>query len=87
MFNKYNNMQSVSNHVNAVSGQITKTYKDSYFKKFHLTSQLANNLFEKNTKLNANPVVIQMVICGDMEVIAELIDREKYNEMFEDKLS
>lgn len=65
---------SVSSHVNAVTGNIIKTYKDSYFKRFNLSSRFADEVFKEN----ADKVVIQMTICGSMEVIAELIDKEKY---------
>ena len=71
---------SVSNHVNAVSGNIIKTYRDSYFKRFSLCSPLAETLFKEKSET----IIIQMTVCGDMDVIAELISREKYNEMMDD---
>ena len=33
--------------INACSGGIYKTYKESWFKRFHLTSDLAKTLFRK----------------------------------------
>lgn len=97
MFNNYNNNNSYNNlHINAVSGGIYKTYVETWFKRFHLQSDVAQILFSKN-KAFYNPstnefydknhsgyekvIVLQMVMCGDMEVIAELIlekDLEKY---------
>lgn len=38
------NKTFVSTHVNAVSGNITKTYAKSFFKRFHLKSALADKL-------------------------------------------
>lgn len=78
MFNTHNQNVSVSSHVNAVTGNIVKTYRDSYFNRFHLGSQLANQYFQPYS----DTVVIQITLCGDMEVIAELIDRDKYKKLF-----
>ncbi|MGJ9381517.1 hypothetical protein [Salipaludibacillus sp. CF4.18] len=77
----FNNSQdaSISNHVNAVTGAITKTYRQSYFKRFHLKSRLADTFFTSDSKT----IVIQMVMCGEMDVIAELIDRKEYEKLFE----
>lgn len=91
MFNnttKYN-QTVVSNHVNAVNGNITKTYAKSFFKRFHLTSPLAEKLFREKPYMNSgygvkDVQVIQMIICGDMEVIAEIITQEDYNEILEE---
>ena len=82
--------------INACSGGIYKTYKESWFTKFHLESDLAETLlkpydneiktsrdtsetgyFGYYTEEHKEPVIIlQMIICGDMEVLAEII-REK----------
>lgn len=87
--------------INACSGGIYKTYKESWFTKFNLNSDLAEKLFkpydnEISTSRgtydmdyhiyieNAEPVIIlQMVMCGDMEVIAEVIREEDFNKYFE----
>lgn len=69
-------------HVNAVSGGIVKNHPDSYFLTFHLSSNLAEQLLSSipHVKGSRYPYteryveVLQMVICGDMEVIAEIID-------------
>lgn len=98
--------------INACSGGIYKTYKESWFNRFHLTSSLASELFRKercyynistnkygtskwdlrNRHDDSNSekdiyevVILQMIICGDMEVIAEIIcknDFDKYTEPF-----
>lgn len=98
--------------INACSGGIYKTYKESWFTRFHLESELAETLFKpydneiktaKDTtekqdytdrwgnyvytnKVHKEPVVIlQMIICGDMEVIAEIITEKDFNRYFEPK--
>lgn len=91
--------------INACSGGIYKTYKESWFQRFHLKSGLSEKLFRKEEcyydirdnkfliditnydrqnyvdKYLFEVVILQMIICGDMEVIAELIlknDFDKY---------
>jgi hypothetical protein len=70
----------VSNHVNAVSGNIVKTYKESFFKSFNLSSSYADKLSSSDSDI----VVIQMILCGGNKVIAELIKKENYDELFID---
>ena len=89
MFNTTTNYSKtvVSNHVNAVTGNITKTYAKSFFKRFHLQSPLADKLFCDSPRMKLDSYkevsvqVIQMVICGDMEVIAEIIKQSDYDEI------
>lgn len=87
------NKQIVSTHVNAVSGNITKTYRNSFFRRFNLQSDLARTLLSNNQTLSCRKKgdysdkayeveVIQMIVCGDMEVIAEVMFKEDYEEMF-----
>lgn len=93
--------------INACSGGIYKTYKESWFTRFNLKSKIADTLFrpydnelqidrEKTkeysfgggyyTEVPKQPVVIlQMIICGDMEVIAEVIKEEDFYKYFENK--
>lgn len=94
--------------INACSGGIYKTYKESWFTRFNLTSSLAEKLFkpydnkmqvekektewnERICKFCTRPgeekevVILQMIICGDMEVIAELITKEDFDKIFENK--
>lgn len=94
MFNSYDisnrNTQIVSTHVNAVTGNITKTYAKSFFKRFHLTSKTAEELLTNEPRLsvkdeyrniNRSVQIIQMVVVGDMEVIAEIMFKEDYEEV------
>ena len=94
MFNNYsiNNRNIVSTHVNAVTGNITKTYAKSFFKRLHLKSPLAEKLLTNDSALRCSrnglikdcPVeVIQMVVVGDMEVIAEIMFKDDYEEVLE----
>lgn len=63
--------------LNAVNGAILKNHPESWFERFHLKSKRADALLNSGNK---NTVVLQMVICGDMEVIAECVSKEKFNE-------
>lgn len=101
MFNNYyGGNTNISNtlKINAVSGGIYKTYRESWFKVFHLKSALMQKLSDHshiryNSKNDdyilektghyyddydeAKPItILQMVICGDMEVIAEIMYTE-----------
>ena len=89
------NKMVVSNHINAVTGNITKTYVESFFKRFNLKSRMADDLFSPNSRMKLelkgkeyestyDVVVIQMVVVGDMEVIAEIIMKSDYDEIFEE---
>lgn len=96
MFNTYhagNCTQSIK--INAVSGAILKNHNKSWFKRFHLQSDTAKRLLvEGGHKATAKEysrehgwedpdhdiIVLQMVICGDMEVIAECVYRKDYEE-------
>ena len=64
---------------NACSGGIYKTYKESWFKRFHLKSVFSEDLLSKN---NSSVIVLQIIICGDMEVIAELIEKQDFEKYF-----
>ena len=79
MFDNYSSCQN--NKINAVAGAILKNHPKSWFERFHLKSQRANKLlYEGNNK---NIIVLQMVICGDMEVIAECVYCEDYEQKIE----
>lgn len=97
--NRFYSKNVVSTHVNAVTGNITKTYLNSFFKRFHLASGYADNLLNPESHVyDGNmeydkyedgyyraAVVVQMVVCGDMEVLAEIIWKTDYDKLFEDK--
>jgi hypothetical protein len=108
MFNNYSFSSKIQNtlKINACSGGIYKTYKESWFTRFHLKSDIAEKLFkpydnqmqvERDTNewcdaigryymrngTSKEVIILQMVICGDMEVIAELITKEDFDKYFE----
>ncbi len=82
-------------NINAVTGAILKNHPKSWFERFHLNSERANQLLmeggdvgkelvkgEYSSWEKENPekaiTVLQMVICGDMEVMAELVYKKDY---------
>ena len=85
MFNTTTNLK-----INACSGGIYKTYLESWFEKFHLNSSKANELLRRDQDKDyysnsRNKVILQMVICGDMEVIAEIIEKEDLEKYLNNK--
>ena len=88
MFNSYQNKQNIK--INAISGTIMKNYKESFFKRFHLKSSLADNVLAHNPEYPINHymskpvVVLQMMVCGDMEVVAELMFKDDFDKLFKE---
>ena len=93
MFDTYHAGNHINNiKINAVTGAILKNHPKSWFERFHLKSQLAKELLkeggctfspyhDKADKVGIT--VLQMVICGDMEVMAELVYTKDYEQSFE----
>ena len=67
--------------INACSGGIYKTYKESWFARFSLNSWMAKSLFEPNN----STVILQMVLCEKDEVMAELIKKEDFDKYFKEE--
>lgn len=106
MFNTYN-AGDTNLKINACSGGIYKTYKESWFINFHLDSTLSKKILRKegcyyrpgygystskydlvdrgNKGLEKvkEVEILQMIICGDKEVIAEVILKEDFEKYFE----
>lgn len=92
MFNKYT--QNFNNSVNikpACTGMLQKSHPNSFFKRFHKTSEMASWLFDeapclKRRKYNdywetyMEVVVLQVMCFGDNEFLCELIDKKVLNE-------
>ena len=79
MLDTISNKQSID--IKAINGTIIKNYKDSFFVRFHLQSPMSECLLTPcPTYKKESVVVLQMMMCGDMQVIAELI----YKSDFED---
>ena len=71
-----NSYASTNMKINAVTGMIAKNYRKSWFKQFHLQSRFADTIF----CANANTIIVQMMMCGDMVVVAELITAKDLDE-------
>lgn len=95
MFNSYNvsNPQTVS--INAVSGTIVKNYKDSFILRFHMKSEMADLLLAKSPKLKMGDyrnaeytpvVVLQVMLCGEQQFLAEVMWKEDFDKMYEQKV-
>lgn len=94
MFNSYTSNPTASIKVNSVSGTLAKTLKDSFFVRFNMESSLANSIFKKFEPYIENSygygskipiVVLQVMLCGDKEFLAEIITKEDYDKMFKEK--
>lgn len=96
----FNNTNSISNssvnntlNINAVNGTIIKSYPKSFFEKFNLNSQFAKEVLNASpfietgiSKNHEEPIVVlQMMICGDMEVIAEIMFKKDFDEIFKNE--
>jgi hypothetical protein len=89
MFNSYavSNPQTVN--INAVSGTIVKNYKDSFILRFTMRSDMASRIFDSNPTVKLNNgsyksvVVLQVMLCGEQELIAEVMWKEDFDKMFE----
>lgn len=76
--------------INAVSGTLVKTFRKSFFKRFHMKSNMADYIFDEEKPSlkdqryynSAEVVVLQVMLCGDNEFLAELIYKKDYDEMF-----
>lgn len=88
-YNKFKHNTSI----NSCNGSIYKTYKESWFIQFHLNSELAYVLFNQDSKYRIDNstykkysglIILQMVICGEMQVIAEVMYKEDFDKYFDD---
>ena len=90
LYSHYEANPTTNFKVNAVSGTLTKTFRKSFFKRFHMKSDMADYIFDetkpslKNQRYcnSAEVVVLQVMLCGDNEFLAELIYKEDYDELF-----
>lgn len=78
-------------NINAVSGTLTKTFRKSFFKRFHMNSNMADYAFNEDKPTLKNPgyrdtreiVILQIMLCGNNELLAEIIYKEDYDRLFE----
>lgn len=92
MFNSYDVSNPQTVNINAVSGTMTKNYKDSFILRFHMKSLMADKLLTKDPKLQKyseeEPVIVlQVMLCGDQEFLAEVMWKEDFDKMYERKES
>ncbi len=101
----YNNPQTVN--INAVSGTIVKNYKDSFILRFHMQSETARSLLDKEPELTRKEVyhpsgspyhtghtekigepvvVLQVMLCGEQELLAEVMWKEDFDKMYEPQI-
>lgn len=95
MLNTYN-AGDTNIKINACSGGIYKTYKESWFEYLYLNSNKAAVLFKEYEDIDRysyyirqykNVVVLQMILTADKDyVIAELIRQEDFDKYFEKKV-
>lgn len=89
MFNNYavnvgGSSHTSSTNINAVSGTVVKNHPYSFFKRFHLNSEYAKKILGPTPMYTVGyrdikAVVLQIMVVGDMEVVAEIVDEGKYD--------
>ena len=92
MFNSYNVSNPQAVNINAVSGTIVKNYKDSFMLRFHMNSEMADTILDRNPRLKKSDfrdseckpiVVLQIMLCGEKEFLAEVMWKEDFDRMYE----
>lgn len=73
--------------INAVSGTLTKNYKDSFIVRFHMNSKMAEQILSYNPYiykkgLEKPVVVLQVMLCADNELIAEVMWKSDFDNVF-----
>lgn len=95
MFNRYDVSNPQTVNINAVSGTIVKNYKDSFILRFHMKSEMAELVFDINPRLKTGTyrgseykpiVVLQVMLCGEQQFLAEIMWKEDFDKMFEQKV-
>lgn len=91
MFNTYEANNKVN--INAVSGTLIKSYRDSFFIRLHIRSNLADDIFSKDPqylhhkdngwKVLEPIVILQTMLCGDGELIVEVMWKKDFDKLFE----
>ena len=96
MFNRYTVSNPQTVNINAVSGTIVKNYKDSFMLRFHMKSEMAGFVFDINPRLKLENyrgseykpiVVLQVMLCGEQELLAEVMWKEDFDKMWESQES
>ena len=89
MFNNYSTNNELN--INACSGGIYKTYKESWFSYLSLTGTPMKTMcqgykykYDEN-EYYQNTIILQMILVDKDYVIAELIKEDDFNKYFENK--
>ena len=85
MFNSYSSNNSIK--INAVSGTIVKNYRKSFILRFHMKSSMADCILSENPSIKRYRdeipvVVLQVMLCGDKELLAEIMYKDDFDEIF-----
>lgn len=91
LYSNYEAKPMTKLNVNAVNGTLVKTFRKSFFKRFHMKSNMADYIFDTEKPSLKDKryydakeiVVLQIMLCGDGEILAEIIYKDDYEEMFE----
>lgn len=94
LYSNYVSNPTTNLNVNTVSGTLVKTFRKSFFKRFHMNSEMADYIFNEDKPAlkdqeyynSKEIVVLQIMLCGDDEFLAEIIYKEDYDEIFENKV-
>lgn len=89
MFNTTSNINNFRQNFNfnSVSGTLIKSNPLSKFVCFHQNSTMAEHAFSKEPYFyNKNVVILQIMLCGEKELLVEYIDKSDYDaQLKEDK--
>lgn len=77
---------SNTTRINAVSGTLVKNHPKSFFERFHLNSEYAKQALSSEPHIRETRyspktpvIVLQIMVVGDMEVIAEIVRESEYD--------
>lgn len=70
-------------NINAVSGTLSKTCKDSFFKQCRIDSYMMDDLMQDDPKLGngENVVILQAMCIGDSRMMFELIYKSDFDKL------
>lgn len=71
--------------IDAVSGTLTKTFKESYFVRFQKGSPMEDRYLTENAAKNGKGdkiIILQIMLAFDDNYVVEVINKEDYDKMF-----
>ncbi len=87
MFNSYSADHSFRQNFtfNSISGTLIKSNAKSKIVRFHMKSPMAEVAFSKSPRIYEQDVyILQVMLCGDNELIIEYITKSDYEKQLED---